>query len=237
MAITGRPSRHSARDLLPGALATLEGCAQGQSKIALASASRSAGELVERMGIGEFFDHIVDASTIARAKPDPEIFQQRAAALGVDAADCLGIEDAQAGIAATAAGHGRPGHRRCTDIGEADAVLLDLTSFRLSTLSSRSEISAGHAGSSIDKSERKQLRIENRCSNTILRREYHESPRTSQTGIATAITAALPQMVWAAGQDDLRWQRSPIHRPIARLLPKTAQCRTQRTLNPCRPSW
>nr|WP_077555415.1 beta-phosphoglucomutase [Rhodanobacter sp. B04] len=122
----------SAGDLLPGALATLKAARKAGLKIALASASRSAGELVERMGIGEFFDHIVDASTIARAKPDPEIFQRAAAALGVDAADCLGIEDAQAGIAAIkSAGMAALGIGDARILGEADAVLPDLASFRL----------------------------------------------------------------------------------------------------------
>lgn len=122
----------SARDLLPGALATLKAARNAGLKIALASASRSAGELVERMGIGEFFDHIVDVSTIARAKPDPEIFQRAAAALGVDVADCLGIEDAQAGIAAIkSAGMAALGIGDVGVLGEADAVLPDLASFRL----------------------------------------------------------------------------------------------------------
>ncbi|WP_449429328.1 beta-phosphoglucomutase [Rhodanobacter umsongensis] len=122
----------SADELLPGALATLKAARKAGLKIALASASRSAGELVERMGIGEFFDHIVDASTIARAKPDPEIFQRAAAALGVDAADCLGIEDAQAGIAAIkSAGMAALGIGDVRILGEADAVLPDLASFRL----------------------------------------------------------------------------------------------------------
>jgi beta-phosphoglucomutase len=122
----------SARDLLPGALEALKAARQAGLKIALASASRSAGELVERMGIGEFFDHIVDASTIARAKPDPEIFQRAATALGVDGADCLGIEDAQAGIAAIkSAGMAALGIGDIRILGKADAVLPDLASFRL----------------------------------------------------------------------------------------------------------
>lgn len=122
----------SADDLLPGALATLKAARKAGMKIALASASRSAGELVERMGIGEFFDHVVDVSTISRAKPDPEIFQRAAAALGVDVADCLGIEDAQAGIAAIkSAGMAALGIGDVRILGEADAVMPDLASFRL----------------------------------------------------------------------------------------------------------
>ncbi|MEO7051260.1 MAG: beta-phosphoglucomutase [Rhodanobacter sp.] len=122
----------SANDLLPGAVATLQAARRAGLKIALASASRSAGELVERMGVGEFFDHIVDASTVTHAKPHPEIFRRAAAALGVDAAACLGIEDAQAGITAIkSAGMAALGIGDRRILQEADAVLPDLASFTL----------------------------------------------------------------------------------------------------------
>ncbi|MEO6799859.1 MAG: beta-phosphoglucomutase [Rhodanobacter sp.] len=122
----------SAADLLPGALQALKAARDAGLKVALASASRSAGELVQRLGIGEFFDHIVDASAIARAKPDPEIFRRAADALGLDAAACLGIEDAQAGIAAIkTAGMAALGIGDARILGEADAVLPDLVAFRL----------------------------------------------------------------------------------------------------------
>lgn len=122
----------SGADLLPGALQALRAARGAGLKIALASASRSAGELVERMGIGEFFDHIVDASAVTRAKPDPEIFRCAAAALGVDPAACLGIEDAQAGVAAIkSAGMAALGIGDARVLREADAVLPDLASFRL----------------------------------------------------------------------------------------------------------
>lgn len=122
----------SAADLLPGALQALRAARRAGLKIALASASRSASELVERLGIGEFFDHIVDASAIARAKPDPEIFRRAADALGMDASACLGVEDAQAGVAAIkAAGMAALGIGDGQVLREADAVLPDLAAFRL----------------------------------------------------------------------------------------------------------
>ena len=122
----------SARDLLPGALVALRAAKAAGLKIALASASRSAGELVARMGIAECFDHVVDASTVVRAKPDPEIFQRAAAALGVAPAACLGIEDAQAGVAAIkSAGMAALGIGNARILSGADAVLPDLTSFQL----------------------------------------------------------------------------------------------------------
>jgi len=122
----------SAKDLLPGARAALLAARAAGLKIGLASASRSATELIERMGVAGLFDHIVDAATVARAKPDPEIFQRAAAALGVDPAACLGIEDAQAGIAAIkSAGMAALGIGDSQVLKQADAVLPNLMSFEL----------------------------------------------------------------------------------------------------------
>jgi beta-phosphoglucomutase len=122
----------TAADLLPGALDALRAARAAGLKIALASASRSASELVKRMGISEFFNHIVDASTISKAKPDPEIFQRAAAALGVDPRQCLGIEDAQAGVASIkSAGMAAIGIGDAITLREADVVLPDLMAFKL----------------------------------------------------------------------------------------------------------
>ncbi|MFT3792860.1 MAG: beta-phosphoglucomutase [Rudaea sp.] len=122
----------SANDLLPGARAALEAARAAGLKTALASASRSARELAERLGIAGLFDHIVDSATIARAKPDPEIFLRAAQALGVAPRDCLGIEDAQAGVAAIkAAGMAALGIGDARVLHEADAVLPDLAHFDL----------------------------------------------------------------------------------------------------------
>lgn len=119
-------------DLLPGALDALRAARGAGLRLALASASRSAADLVRRMGIDGYFDHIVDAASISRAKPDPEIFQCAAAALGVDPAACLGIEDAQAGIAALkSAGMAALGIGDARILKEADAVLPGLASFKL----------------------------------------------------------------------------------------------------------
>lgn len=90
----------SPASLFPGALPLLVACRQAGLKIGLASASRNAAVLVERMGITRLFDHITDSATITRGKPDPEIFLETARALGVAPKSCLGIEDASAGIEA-----------------------------------------------------------------------------------------------------------------------------------------
>ena len=64
--------------------------------------------VLERCGIGDFFDARISGDTVTRCKPDPEIYLRAAAALGADPADCVVFEDALAGIeAARRAGAGR----------------------------------------------------------------------------------------------------------------------------------
>ncbi|WP_309118834.1 beta-phosphoglucomutase [Paenibacillus sp.] len=86
--------------LLPGIEAFLRDVKSRGLKTAIASASRNARLVVERLGVGAYFDAIVDAGSVAKGKPDPEIFFAAAEALGVPYRNCAAIEDAEAGIAA-----------------------------------------------------------------------------------------------------------------------------------------
>lgn len=92
-------------DILPGIGTLLESLRAGGAKIALASASRNSAEVVTRLGMAKNFDVVVNPETIARGKPDPEIFLRAAELLGTRRQDSIVIEDAEAGItAAKAAG-------------------------------------------------------------------------------------------------------------------------------------
>jgi alpha,alpha-trehalose phosphorylase len=116
--------------LLPGARAAVESVRRAGLKTALASASRNAPLLLERLGIAGLFDYVVDAGRIARAKPDPEIFLAAAAGLGLAPADCLGVEDAAAGVAAIhAAGMAAVGIGSGPALAEADRQLPDIAAF------------------------------------------------------------------------------------------------------------
>jgi len=68
-------------------------------KIAIASASKSAPMLVKLLGISEYVDYIVDPSSVP-GKPAPDIFLKAAKALNLNILDCVGIEDAKAGVEA-----------------------------------------------------------------------------------------------------------------------------------------
>ena len=88
------------RDLLPGAWAALEACRRRGFRIALASASRNAPALLDRLGIAFFFDFVADAGAVRHAKPAPDIFLAAAEGLGVRPEHAIGIDDAVAGVAA-----------------------------------------------------------------------------------------------------------------------------------------
>ena len=116
--------------LLPGAHAAIAASRAAGLKIALASASKNAPLLLQRLGIAALFDYVVDAATIERSKPDPAIFLAAAAGLAVAPADCLGVEDAAAGVASIlAAGMSAVGIGDPHALADADRVLPDMTAF------------------------------------------------------------------------------------------------------------
>jgi len=120
-------------DLLPGALRALEQVRAAGLAIGLASVSKNAFTVLDRLGIRDRFDYVVDAATIARSKPDPEIFLRAANELGVAPGDCLGVEDAAAGVAAIkAAGMFAVGVGDAQVLRQADRVIPSLEHFDLS---------------------------------------------------------------------------------------------------------
>jgi len=130
-------------NLLPGARAAVESVRAAGLKTALASASRNAPQLLDRLGIAALFDCIVDANRIARSKPDPEIFLAAAAGLDLAPADCLGVEDAAAGIASIhAAGMAAVGVGRAEALAEADVLLSNIAAFDIGRITTTSGPSA-----------------------------------------------------------------------------------------------
>lgn len=120
-------------NLLPGARHAVESVRRAGLKTALASASRNAPLLLERLGIADLFDYVVDANHISRAKPDPEIFLAAARGLGLEPSECIGVEDAAAGIASIhAAGMKAIGIGHAQALAEADLLLPNVAAFDIS---------------------------------------------------------------------------------------------------------
>jgi HAD superfamily hydrolase (TIGR01509 family) len=104
-------------------------------KNALGSASKNAGEVLDRLGIRDLFDAIADGHSVERAKPAPDLFLHAARQLDLPPAECVVVEDAAAGIeAAKAGGFHAIGLGPRERVGEADAVFPNLDGVRLANL-------------------------------------------------------------------------------------------------------
>lgn len=90
----------SPKDVYPGIKELLETLKEHQIKISLASASKNGPFLLDQMALTKYFDGIADPAKVKAGKPAPDIFLLAAEVVGLTAKECIGIEDAAAGIAA-----------------------------------------------------------------------------------------------------------------------------------------
>ena len=93
-------------------------------KCALGSVSKNAQMILEKIGLLHEFDAIIDGTKITNSKPHPEVFLKGAEALGLQAAECIVFEDAEAGIeAAHRAGMKAVGIGKAEVLTEAETVI------------------------------------------------------------------------------------------------------------------
>ena len=92
-------------EVLPGIVEFISEIRKSGGRTALASASKNAALVLERLELREYFDKVVDGNNIQKSKPDPQVFLRAARELGIQPDKCLVFEDAQAGVdAAKSAG-------------------------------------------------------------------------------------------------------------------------------------
>ena len=104
-------------------------------KIAIGSASHNAPALIKAMVLEEYIDYIVNPSDVKQGKPAPDIFLKAANALGVKPSDCIGVEDAIAGIKAIkTAGMYAIGIGDAEVLKEADVVFKRIAEIDLSII-------------------------------------------------------------------------------------------------------
>jgi len=87
-------------DILPGIMKLLVDLRSDMIMIGMASASRNAFTVVDHLGIRDMFDYIADASLIHHSKPAPDVFLDVMNHFNLKPSDCIGVEDAAAGIEA-----------------------------------------------------------------------------------------------------------------------------------------
>lgn len=128
------------KDLAPGALELLDEARAAGVGVGLASSSRNARVVCDRLGILQRFDAFADGCSRLRPKPAPDIFVWVAGRLGLEPALCTVVEDSGAGIRAAREGGFRTvGVGPPERVGEAGLVVPDLRELSLGDLYPLSE--------------------------------------------------------------------------------------------------
>lgn len=87
-------------DILPGMKEFIEDISAKHYLISLASSSKNSPKVLEMLDLAKYFNERVDPATLKHGKPDPEIYSRGAEILNLKPEECIGLEDAVAGIKA-----------------------------------------------------------------------------------------------------------------------------------------
>ena len=102
------------------------------------TASKNAKMILERVGLSNEFDIIIDGTKITKSKPDPEVFLNGAAELGFLPYECIVFEDAVAGVeSGKRAGMKVIGIGKAEVLTKADIVLAGFEKLELKDLLSK----------------------------------------------------------------------------------------------------
>lgn len=69
-------------------------------KLAIGSSSKNTKFILEKIGLGKYFNAVADGECITRSKPDPEVFLKAAQMLKENPSRCIVVEDAVSGAKA-----------------------------------------------------------------------------------------------------------------------------------------
>lgn len=85
---------------LPGLDSVVRECHATGIPMAVASSAmaKNIEFVVEALGYGPYFRHLVSGDEVTHAKPDPEIYLKTAGKLGLEPASCVAFEDSFVGI-------------------------------------------------------------------------------------------------------------------------------------------
>ena len=90
----------SPKEVVAGGVDLLKEIRKAGINTAIASASRNTTTVLQRLEITSYFDGIADGNSVVNGKPAPDVFVFAAGIVNTSVVDCLGIEDANAGIEA-----------------------------------------------------------------------------------------------------------------------------------------
>lgn len=114
----------SAADILEGVLPFLEDLKKHNIRCGLGSASKNAITVVEKIGLLDAFEVIIDGHKATKSKPDPQVFAMGADAMGILHDHCIVFEDAESGVeAALNGGFYAVGIGSAENLGHAHLVI------------------------------------------------------------------------------------------------------------------
>jgi beta-phosphoglucomutase len=90
--------------MLEGAKLLLLELSKSNIKVALASASKNAKLIIQKLKLDNLFDAMVDANDVTQTKPNPEVFLSAANKINCQPSDCIVFEDSPLGVTAAQTG-------------------------------------------------------------------------------------------------------------------------------------
>jgi beta-phosphoglucomutase len=93
-------TRMTPDEILPGVESFINDVRSRGQKTVIGSASKNARLILEKIGLLDKFDAIIDGNSTAKSKPDPEVFLLGAQAVNAHPQQCIVFEDAEKGIQA-----------------------------------------------------------------------------------------------------------------------------------------
>lgn len=130
-------------DLLPGIAQLLDDAKAAGIRTAVASASKNAGPVLERLQIQERFEAVGDGYSVVNTKPAPDLFIWTAGRLNVSPPNAIVFEDAEAGVEAALNGGFWAVGIGTANVDKAHVVVPNTANLRLSDLLQRLN---GHGG-------------------------------------------------------------------------------------------
>jgi beta-phosphoglucomutase len=88
------------QDLVAGGRDLLREIREAGIKVAIASGSKNCRTVLEHLEIMDYLDGVADGYSVVNSKPAPDLFVYAAGLVQIPTPDCLGVEDADAGIEA-----------------------------------------------------------------------------------------------------------------------------------------
>ena len=90
----------SPKEVVSGGVTLLKEIREAGIKTAVASASKNTMTVLQRLDLLSSFDGVADGNSVGHGKPAPDVFIFAAGLVNTPTSDCLGVEDANAGVEA-----------------------------------------------------------------------------------------------------------------------------------------